>query len=87
MNPGKSRPKAIISVIICFFIKKIASDSFFIFQLSLQRDFNDRSNMIFDKEILEEIKQTVKESTPDATIVLYGSRARGDAGRIRIGIF
>jgi predicted nucleotidyltransferase len=35
--------------------------------------------MVCDKEILEEIKQTVKESTPDATIVLYGSRARGDA--------
>jgi predicted nucleotidyltransferase len=35
--------------------------------------------MTSDKEILERIKSTVKEQAPDAKIILYGSRARGDA--------
>jgi predicted nucleotidyltransferase len=32
-----------------------------------------------DEEILAKIKSTVKEQVPDAKIILYGSRARGDA--------
>jgi predicted nucleotidyltransferase len=32
-----------------------------------------------DKEILAQIKSTVKEQAPDAKVILYGSRARGDA--------
>ena len=31
------------------------------------------------KELLEQVKQTVHEIEPDADIILYGSRARGDA--------
>ena len=31
-----------------------------------------------DKEILERIKNTVLEVEPSATVILYGSRARGD---------
>jgi predicted nucleotidyltransferase len=31
------------------------------------------------EELLEQVKQTVHEIEPDAEIVLYGSRARGDA--------
>ncbi len=30
-------------------------------------------------ELLEQVKQTVHEIEPDAAIILYGSRARGDA--------
>lgn len=30
-------------------------------------------------ELLEQVKQTVHEIEPDAEIILYGSRARGDA--------
>jgi len=30
-------------------------------------------------ELLEQVKQTVHEIEPDADIILYGSRARGDA--------
>ena len=30
-------------------------------------------------ELLEQVKQTVREIAPDADIILYGSRARGDA--------
>lgn len=31
------------------------------------------------EELLEHVKQTVREIEPDASIILYGSRARGDA--------
>jgi predicted nucleotidyltransferase len=31
------------------------------------------------KELLEQVKQAVHEIEPDADIILYGSRARGDA--------
>jgi uncharacterized protein len=31
------------------------------------------------EELLEQVKQTVHEIEPDAEIILYGSRARGDA--------
>jgi predicted nucleotidyltransferase len=31
------------------------------------------------EELLERVKQTVHEIEPDADIILYGSRARGDA--------
>jgi len=31
------------------------------------------------KELLDQVKQTVHEIEPDADIILYGSRARGDA--------
>ena len=31
------------------------------------------------EELLEQVKQTVHEIEPDADIILYGSRARGDA--------
>lgn len=31
------------------------------------------------KELLDQVKQTVHEIEPDAEIILYGSRARGDA--------
>jgi predicted nucleotidyltransferase len=30
-------------------------------------------------ELLEQVKQTIHEIEPDADIILYGSRARGDA--------
>lgn len=30
-------------------------------------------------ELLEQVKQSVHEIEPDADIILYGSRARGDA--------
>jgi predicted nucleotidyltransferase len=30
-------------------------------------------------ELLEHIKQAVREVEPDAEIILYGSRSRGDA--------
>lgn len=32
-----------------------------------------------DEEILDKIRYTVKKNAPDARVVLYGSRARGDA--------
>lgn len=32
-----------------------------------------------DKELLEAIKRTVQAFVPDAEVILYGSRARGDA--------
>lgn len=32
------------------------------------------------EELLEQIKQAVYEVEPDAEIILYGSRARGDSG-------
>jgi len=32
-----------------------------------------------EKEIVERIKSTVKANAPDAKVILYGSRARGDA--------
>ena len=31
------------------------------------------------EELLERVKQTIHEIEPDADIILYGSRARGDA--------
>ena len=31
------------------------------------------------EELLEQVKQTIHEIEPDADIILYGSRARGDA--------
>jgi len=31
------------------------------------------------EELLEQIKQTIREVEPDAEIILYGSRSRGDA--------
>ncbi len=31
-------------------------------------------------KLLEQIEQTVREAEPDAEIILYGSRSRGDAG-------
>jgi uncharacterized protein len=31
------------------------------------------------KDILQKVKQTLKKTAPDARILLYGSRARGDA--------
>jgi len=31
------------------------------------------------KELLEQIRQAVREVEPDAEIILYGSRSRGDA--------
>ena len=31
------------------------------------------------EELLERVKQTIHEVEPDAEIILYGSRARGDA--------
>ena len=31
------------------------------------------------EELLEHVKQTIREIEPDANIILYGSRARGDA--------
>jgi predicted nucleotidyltransferase len=34
---------------------------------------------ISDEEIIDKIKRTVEKSAPDAKVVLYGSRARGDA--------
>jgi predicted nucleotidyltransferase len=34
--------------------------------------------MATDKEILEMIKKSVKSKAPNATVILYGSRARGD---------
>jgi len=34
--------------------------------------------MATDKEILEMIKKSVKSKDPNATVILYGSRARGD---------
>jgi len=33
------------------------------------------------EELLKQIRQTVREVEPDAEIILYGSRSRGDAGR------
>ena len=33
------------------------------------------------EELLNEIRQTVREAEPDAEIILYGSRSRGDAIR------
>lgn len=33
------------------------------------------------EEILKRVKQAVRELDPEAEIVLYGSRARGEAGR------
>ncbi len=32
------------------------------------------------EELLEHIRQAVREVEPDAEIILYGSRSRGDAG-------
>src|SRR6056297_1391800 len=34
--------------------------------------------MTTDKEILEMIKKSVNSKAPNATVILYGSRARGD---------
>lgn len=34
--------------------------------------------MVKDREILKEIKQIVRSKAPNATVILYGSRARGD---------
>jgi uncharacterized protein len=34
--------------------------------------------MADDKEILEMIKRSVKSNAPNATLILFGSRARGD---------
>jgi len=31
-------------------------------------------------ELLKQIRQTVREAEPNAEIILYGSRSRGDAG-------
>ena len=31
-------------------------------------------------ELLERVKRTILEIEPEATVVMYGSRARGDAG-------
>ena len=33
------------------------------------------------KDILQKVKQTLKTAAPDARILLYGSRARGDGQR------
>ena len=33
------------------------------------------------EELLKQIRQTVREVEPDADIILYGSRSRGDDGR------
>jgi uncharacterized protein len=33
------------------------------------------------EDILQKVKQTLKTTAPDARILLYGSRARGDAQR------
>lgn len=33
------------------------------------------------EELLKQIKQTVREAEPNAEIILYGSRSRGDAVR------
>lgn len=35
--------------------------------------------MINDKEIVSKIKDSVKSSMPEATLILYGSHARGEA--------
>ncbi|MDR2651965.1 MAG: nucleotidyltransferase domain-containing protein [Prevotellaceae bacterium] len=35
--------------------------------------------LISDEKILDKIRHTVKETAPDAKVILYGSRARGDA--------
>jgi predicted nucleotidyltransferase len=35
--------------------------------------------MTTDNEILAEIKRLVKQNAPDAQVILFGSRARGDA--------
>jgi predicted nucleotidyltransferase len=32
-----------------------------------------------EKKIVDRIKSTVKKNAPDAKVILYGSRARGDA--------
>lgn len=34
-----------------------------------------------ERELLERCRETVRELVPDADVILYGSRARGDAGR------
>ncbi|WP_421869587.1 nucleotidyltransferase domain-containing protein [Marinoscillum sp.] len=36
--------------------------------------------MLSQEEIKQEISRLIKELEPDAEIILYGSRARGDAG-------
>ncbi len=51
------------------------------FALSLQRETNILQTMSEEKraKIISMIRNTIRESEPEAQLILYGSRARGDA--------
>jgi len=42
-------------------------------------EITDRNDRTADKQLLAECKAAIREVTPEAGLILYGSRARGDA--------